>query len=455
MRRRRAQERFSKLMLAAALGCWSIGGCRQSAGADFRPNVVLLVLDTFRADRLGVTGYPLPTTPHLDALARHAVVFRNAYSPATWTKPAMASLFASVWPSEHGVLNDRLAREKPLLTRRFHDSFETVAETLQAGGYSTGAVANQALLKKQTGFAQGFEGWHWSRGKSAHWVNERGLALIDVMRARPQPFFAWLHYMDVHSPYTKSLPATAGSFGATALAELVPQQRSDFLALERNGVSEDDARALGALYDQEVSYLDDALGRLFDELAARRLLESTVLVITADHGEGFAEHGRLHHGFEPYDEVAKVPLIVVGPERLAWKPGIRTSPVSLVDIAPTFLDLAGLPPVAAHRGRSLLAILEGEEELEHEIFLQTDTVLAMRSAAHKVWIDADHSSRLYDLGADPAESIDLAAAGCEERCRRLTARLEKFRLALAPPPHVELDQLNDDDRAALTALGYL
>jgi len=420
-----------------------------------RPNVLLLVLDAFRADRLGVVGYPLPTTPRLDALAARGVVFRHAYSPATWTKPAMASLFTSVYPSEHGVQDFPGAAPGALVSLRLHESFETVAESLQASGYVTGAIANQVHLKRRLGFAQGFELWRHTRGLDGARVNELGLEMVDQLAARGQPFFLWLHYLDVHSPYDRTLLSTRGRFGPTAMSRPPPRARSAFAEWTANDVSPQDSAALAARYDEEVSYLDDTLGRLFDALAGRGLLDSTAIVVTADHGEGFNEHGRFHHGYEPYDEVAKVPLVVVGPPRLGWRPGFRDTPVSLLDLAPTLVALAGGEPIAAHRGESLLALLRGREAPGREVFLQTETVRALRRGALKLWLEQDRAPRLFDLAADPAEAADLAAGGCDPRCRELVARARAIERSLALPPHVEPETLDAEDRAALEALGYL
>jgi len=449
----RRHHALASALLAAALAAVGWGGEAPPAPP---PNLLLVVLDTFRADRLGVAGYPLPTTPNLDALARRGVVFRNAYAPATWTMPSMASLFTSVYPSEHGIQDYPAGGPGPLVARRLHESFETVAESLRAAGYATAAIANQVHLKHGLGFAQGFDHWRHSRGRESHWVNRQGLATLDEkLRGRDAPYFLWLHYMDPHFPYNKSLRSTRGRFGSTRLAEPPPRARAAFLAWEARGVAESDAKALAAAYDQEISLLDARLGELFAALAEREQLDSTVVVVTADHGEGFGEHGRFQHGYEPYEEVARVPLLVVAPASLGFPAGFRDTPVSLVDLAPTFVELAGRQPVPAHRGRSLLGLLRGEEEPERAVLLQTETIHALRRGDLKLWLTNDGRVRLYDLATDPLERRDLAAAGCEGACRQLAAQLQARRRALALPPHVDPSELDAEDRAALEALGYL
>lgn len=435
--------------------CLAVGACRAAESNPTPPNLLLIVLDAFRADRLGVVGYALPTTPQLDALARRGVVFRNAYSPATWTKPAMASLFTSVYPPEHGVQDYPADGPGPLVALGLHESFETLAESLRGTGYATAAVANQVHLKRELGFAQGFDRWKQVRGRKAPWVNRRGLDLVDELAGGDAPYFLWMHYMDVHFPYNNASRQTRGRFGPTTLASHPPHARPAFLAWEARGVSAADAAALAARYDEEVSYLDAWLGNLFAALDRRGLFDSTVVVVTADHGEGFNEHGRFQHGYEPYEEVARVPLVVVAPPRFGFPAGFRDTPVSLLDLAPTLLELGGGRPVAAHRGRSLAGILRGREEPDRAVFLQNESAHAVRQGDLKLWLEGDRAVRLYDLAADPAERNDLAAAGCERRCRELLALLQRHRRELALPPHVDPTVLDAEDRAALQALGYL
>lgn len=433
----------------------AVGACRAAAPAEAPPNLLLIVLDAFRADRLGIVGYPLPTTPQLDRLAQRGVVFRHAYAPATWTKPAMASLFTSVYPAEHGVQDYPADGPGPLIALGLHESFETLAESLRDTGYATAAVANQVHLKRSLGFAQGFDRWRQVRGRKAPWVNEQGLRLIDELVGGEAPFFLWMQYLDVHFPYNNFSQQTRGLFGSTTLTSHPPHDRRAFLAWEARGVSDADAAALAARYDEEVSYLDAWLGNLFAALDRRGLFDSTVVVVTADHGEGFNEHRRFQHGYEPYEEVARVPLIVVAPPRLGFPVGFRDTPASLLDLAPTLVELGGGEPVAAHRGRSLVGILRGREEPDRAVFLQSETAQAVRQGDLKLWLEGDRSVRLYDLAADPAERNDLAAAACERRCRELLALLQRHRREMALPPHVDPTELDAEDRAALQALGYL
>jgi choline-sulfatase len=440
------------------LACAALAGiaCGEAPSASEPPNLLLVVLDTFRADRLGVAGYPLPTTPNLDALARRGVVFRNAYAPATWTKPSMASLFTSVYPTEHGIQDYPAGGAGPLVARGLHESFETVAESLRDAGYTTAAIANQVHLKRQLGFAQGFEHWRESRGKDARWVNRQGQAMLDgELLPRQAPYFLWLHYMDTHFPYNSTSRSMRGRFGRRALAAPPPRSRPAFLAWEAAGVSREDAAALAARYDEEVAELDAWLGNLFAGLERRGLLASTVVVVTADHGEGFGEHGRFQHGFEPYEEVAKVPLVVVAPEPYGFPPGFRDTPVSLVDLAPTFVELAGRPPVPAHRGRSLVGLLRGVEAPERTAFVQSETVHALRRGHLKLWLADGRTLRLFDLAADPGERRDLATTDCEGACRELAVLLQSRLRSLTLPPHVDATALDAEDRAALEALGYL
>lgn len=414
-----------------------------------------MVVDALRADRLGAAGYELPTTPNLDALAAQGVLFESAYSPSTWTKPAMASLFVSRYPSEHGLMDYPPTGPGPLVARRLNESFTTLAEALRSRGYTTGAVVNQVHLRSGSGFEQGFDHYSAFRGRDANRVAGRAVRLVEQMQEKDSPVFTWIHFLDVHAPYSRQIEATAGRFGPTRYSRSMPMDRAAFLEWEAAGPSPEVARHLSAGYDEEISFLDDALGAMLRQFESRGWLDDAVVVVTSDHGEGFGEHGRFQHGFAPYEEVARVPLLIRAPERFAFPAGRRSGVVSLLDLAPTLLDLAGAGPLPGQRGRSLVRRLAGGELPERPVAAQTVHGSAWIDGRHKLVVLPDRRVELYDLETDPGERRDLAADGCEGLCRRLVAEYRTWQKGLDLPPHIEGSELSDEDRAELEALGYL
>ncbi|HSM15017.1 MAG TPA: sulfatase [Thermoanaerobaculia bacterium] len=447
--------RLGRLLLAATLAA-SGAGCAPGGSADVPParhSVLLIVVDALRADRIGAAGYPLPTTPHLDQLAAEGVLFRNAYAPSTWTKPSMTSLFTSLYPSEHGMASLGRVRERDFATGRLPRSTETVAERFQAGGWSTFALVNQVHLQRKLGFAQGFDRYAWRRGLNAFGLNRIARDWLEGRDERP--YFAWVHYLDPHWPYDSRLADEAGRFGSTVLDDPPPSRLEAVDAWVERGLDADQLAALSARYDQEVALVDAAIGELLADFERSGQRDSAWVVVTADHGEGFLEHGRLKHSYAPYEEVARVPLIIAPPAGLELPRGERSTPVSLVDLAPTLLDLAGAEPFESARGESLRPILEGREDPGRPVFLQTGEAWGIRAASSKLLAFRDGSLELYDLDADPGETVNLAAEGCDGTCEELHRQLRRFRAGLLVAGETEEEALDEADLEELRALGYL
>ncbi|MGH9464447.1 MAG: sulfatase, partial [Thermoanaerobaculia bacterium] len=324
------------------------------------PNLLLVVVDALRADHLGCYGYPLPTSPNIDRLARESVVFDQAFAHSTWTKPSVATLLTSLYPSRHGL--GRMAVETDaghraeVLSRRHL----TLAEQLAKHGYATGAFGANVHLQRKTGFAQGFDRFESVRLLTASELDGRWRAWLATGVA--EPWAAYLHLMDAHWPYDRYLPlaeAEAASpgvnpFGDPTLAPEPPESWQAVAGWAERHLDAANLAALRARYDAEIAFLDAAMGELLAWLAERGLAERTVVVLTADHGEGFYEHGQLQHSFRPYEEVSRVPLLVRTPTAFGIRPGRVAEPVGLVDLAPTLLKLAGAPPLPDAAGVSLV-----------------------------------------------------------------------------------------------------
>lgn len=297
-----------------------------------RPNLILMVLDTTRADHLGVYGYERDTSPHLDKLGRENHLYSYAVTAAPWTPPSVATFFTGLYPSAHGVMppNSReLAREA---FHRLNEEHVTIAEFLRSHGYQTSGITPNPWTKEEFGYNQGFEKYQFLNREVAGRISKEGIAEIERMAAGEQPFFLYLHYLDPHDPYTP--PEKFDIFDGPVSYHDYDKRTLKFLNL----------------YDGEIRYMDAAIGNLIDFLKERGLYDSTHIVVVGDHGEQFKEHGHLGHGFQLHNEELHVPLIVKGP----GGPRKVDYTVSTVDVYPTLVELAGLPVPEFMQGGSLL-----------------------------------------------------------------------------------------------------
>jgi arylsulfatase A-like enzyme len=432
-------------------------GCRHAT----HPNVVLIVLDTLRADRVGWYGDTRGVTPALDELARRSDVFWKAYSVSSWTSPAVASVLTSRPPARHGVrgFGSTLA-----------DDETTLAETLHAHGYRTAAFQANPLLSPRLGYAQGFDVYEVGELMSRARVKDRAgrlddaaLAWLDGLRAYGEggPVFLYLQYMEAHPPYTvgaRRLARMVGERGrsgeesARATALLEPSRQWDiFLAPSAWPQIDPGAlRALEDVYDAEVASLDAHLHGLLRGLAKRGILDDAVIVVMADHGEEFADHGRIGHGFTLYDEVLHVPLLVRAPGQRD-RHDVRDV-VSLLDVAPTIVDLAGIPAPPTFEGRSMArpASRVARAELDRprdEMIADPAHRRALVVGSEKMIVDVHGQRACYDLAADPEERRPGDGSACA------IAPLDRDEAGAdgaAPPP-----PLDDETRARLRALGYV
>jgi arylsulfatase A-like enzyme len=422
-------------LLTLALACAS---CAPDTAPVRGANVVVVLVDALRADHLGCYGYALPTSPFLDELARDGVVFERAVSAASQTVPSVLSLWASVYPSRHG--NQYFARKNafrvgPNRTRpRVPEQLPLMAEMFQRRGYATGAVIGNALLHPDYGFARGFDRYLnlpaqqrlnvLPRGQD---VNRAAFTLLEEWRERP--FLLYLHYMDVHSPYQPPEPYRREFVGSlrgmySYVNGLFPILRPEDVAFTR------------ALYDAGIRGVDDVVHELVVALRSNGLADSTLLVVTADHGDEFHEHGGMGHGWTLYQEVLHVPLVFVHP-RLTRAATARRfpGPVSLVDVLPTLLELTGGEVLSGLDGVSLAPLIVGAEaEGENPpraLFSELGDMKAIQKGERKLirsMRQGEHDEA-FDLQADPREQQPGAPAWRQELATELSAFLEH-----APPP---------------------
>jgi arylsulfatase len=316
-------------------------------------NVVLLCLDTVRADHLGAYGHARATTPALDALAARATIFTDTSSTAGWTKPSVPSFLTGTYPSQHGVFEGSARNEAGEITDLLPESATTLAEAFQQRGFDTAAFVHNAQLRAGNGFEQGFD-TYVQESLDAREIRWHGLDWLDG-RASTDPFFLYLHFLDAHWPY----PAPEEFLTRFAPAEATARFRGkDSKALYsaindgEHAMTAEDRAALEALYDGALAYLDHELGKLFAGLEQRGLAANTIVCVVADHGEEFGEHGKVGHGHGLWQNLLHVPWILFVPGRAAQR---VDTPVSLVDLFPTLLAAAGVPAPATHEGVDRLA----------------------------------------------------------------------------------------------------
>jgi arylsulfatase A-like enzyme len=419
-----------------------------AAQAGPPPNVVVVVVDVLRADRLGVNGYSLPTTPNIDGLARDGVSFSAAFANASWTKPATATLLTSLMPSSHGALD---VADEAGTTGILDEELTTLAEIFSGAGYRTGAFIVQPHLKAKFGFAQGFDEFHRLRGKVGGRQNKLLSEFVEA--AGERPFLAYVHYIEVHWPYNKRLPGQEQTFGSTAIDPEPPiSQLGELSRWVEDHWSPRNRAALMARYDQGVAFADAVVGDLLERLRRAGRYQNTIIVVTSDHGEGFMEHGLVGHGLVPHDEQVHVPLVVKVPARFGVAPGERRdSLVSLIDVGPTLLDLAGVETPPVFEGTSFRMVLEGVEDPTRQVHIQTEHGSALRTRSHKLIVRSDGEIELYDLTADRDEMVNLAVDVCDGVCSELRAQLP----ASTVPRGSTRGTWSAEDIEELVALGYL
>lgn len=429
------------------------------------PHVFLLVSDTTRADHLSIYGYERATTPTLEKLAEHAVVFENSVSQGSHTIVSTPSILTSVYPSEHGM--SRYSEVLP-------EKLTLLSESLQAAGYRTYGYATNPHLSAELGFSQGFDAYVqdavWG-ASTASGVNRRFLTWLDV-QDRQQPIFAFLFYVDPHSPY-----APPESYRA----RFDPDWSGEPLALwdadwGQPAADSDRLVNLVAQYDAEIAYWDAELANLVRALKRRDAYEDALLVYTSDHGEEFFDHGNWGHNRTLFEESIRVPLVISVPvpihlPRLARPARVVREVASGVDVLPTVLDYLGIDPPGRARGRSLVPLLLGQEEEGPERIAYSEEILdsygpydvrAVRTRDLKyvriLDYEGDRTQRdfLFDLRADPAEQVNLRERD-PERAETLERKLDAMlaEMARAEPPGNESVELDPAGIERLEALGYV
>ena len=308
------------------------------------PNVILIVVDTLRADRLGMYGHQRPTSPHLDKLAAKSVVYERAYSQAPWTTPSIGSLLTGRFPSQLGIHKDRAALSK---------KERLLSELLGNQGYATGAAISHSYCGSAWQFDQGFDTFDESNvlGHSAvtsRGVTDRALDFVTSLDGS-QPYFLFAHYFDPHFAYVEHEDYPFGG-GDAYQGPIKSDMRVQALRKQSRGLNDADVHELFRLYDSEIAFTDAEIGRLLQRIEHSVGLDNTMIIFTADHGEEFLDHGRWGHTTRLYDEVVRVPLLIHYPDGHV---GRVATPVGLTDVAPTVLAALNLKPSKHHVGVDL------------------------------------------------------------------------------------------------------
>jgi arylsulfatase A-like enzyme len=432
----------------------ALSGC--GAERIAKPNVILITLDTTRADRMGLYGYERDTTPRLDAFAEESLVFERAISPSSWTLPAHASLFTGKFTTSHGARYDPegplhlaaafdgRAEFKGFRARGLAGGQQTLAQLLSDAGYTTGAVVAGPWLKKGMGLDAGFDhhddsGIHSERGRIAPDVTDAALEWLSS--GVESPFFLFLNYFDPHGPYRPPVDFFAPFLPKTP--NPIPKQRE----IEESG----------AFYDGELRFMDHHVGRLFDGLRNLGLYDDAWIIVTADHGELLGERGLFGHGKSLDQALVHIPMIVKYPAGEV-SPGRSRARVQLVDVLPTLVLRLGLPLPPDVQGTPFgsgghpvvaevypLEILEGSNG-DVRAYYEGDLKFMWRESGNHT---------LIDLANDPREERSIGWQRPEQSAAMQRA-LDEYLASLPAPPEVDgAIELDPETQEALRGLGYL
>jgi len=460
---------FAYLMIFASSG---LPGAGEAAPQD-PPSIVLIVVDTVRADHLGTYGYDRPTSPHLDAWAASGRVYERALAPSPWTLPSMASLLTGQLPSRHRAGQVPLVDgRKPGFVknprddlRTMVDDVATLAERLKERGYRTGAVVTNSFLAEAFGVARGFDHYDQTnafikRSRPANKAVDASLSWLDSIGEGP--FLLLVHFIDPHLAYAAPPPHRGrftGPFKGGRYS--FPFEGGKDLRFGLVALEERDREFIRAAYDEEIAWVDQEVERLRCGLESRGLLDDALVVLTSDHGEELFEHGGFEHGHAMWQELLSVPLIVWGPKVM---PGRDAGLVSLIDIAPTLLEAVGDDAGQALPGISLWSNLTRELPLPARPLYAEASLYGPRHRSIVDWPDKlilvvePGLKMLFDLSADPGERKDLAAER-PERVDELMERLDSViesnqrRAGMREDrPQVEIDA---ETVESLRSLGYV
>ncbi len=432
--------------LVALLGLALAPRTVASRGPD-RPNLVLISLDTLRADHLGVYGYERPTSPNLDAFARGGLVVKRAYVPSPWTLPSHGTMLTGVYPSRHGGVTkfNRIGAEFPM-----------ISEVLRNVGYRVLGVTDGGFLSREYGY-DGFEVFDDRSDHNGDVVGRVGRAMQLLREEDPRPFFLFLHTYEVHCPYEP--PAEYDVFSDPGYDGIVHVEGEcvQYYRDLADRLEERDYQHVASKYDGEILFTDAVIGRFLDFLGDSGLLENTVVAITSDHGENFGDHPEYQLGHsELYDHTLRVPLILRGPGIPAGQ--VFEGPVEGTDLVPTLLDLVGVASRGELDGRSFRPALDGGPWKKPYLFGEKfPTMRMVRSNEWKLIHREASDFELYDLLEDPGEHHSLVGSRpeVEPRLREILREWGELQDRRVDELSTGQDEVPDRLKEKLEALGYV
>jgi arylsulfatase A-like enzyme len=445
--------------------------------AEASPNLVLVLIDTLRADHVGAYGYERPTTPRLDAVAAEGALFERAYSVSNWTRPTIASLHTSTMPSRHGTIS---------IEQALSPSLPLLAEQLRGMGYATAFFSVGVNIGPEDGYGRGLEFFYSTKSRAA--VERTPIFRRVVLRLLPatrrwlqvrddssfpenlnshatdwarqlepdRPAFIYMHYLGPHRPYLPVPPYD------TAFTSSPPQERLAQPPAKLAGpdaLSLEDREQMIAQYDGEILMHDAAVGQLLDALRELGRMDDAIVVITADHGEGFGEHGVWGHGRGLYEEITRVPLILWSTQ--PWnRPQRLTVPASLIDLAPTLVDLVGGTVPDSWDGGSLKPWLLGDRQDNDRLVFQENGLFDERGLRDGSWAyfegEFDGEFRQWLFAAEDAlqeQELSTRYPLQVEKFHRLVNERGEMDASLSTEaPRAEIDA---ERKRRLKALGYL
>ena len=456
----RGHGRFKPLCYISCILLLSLA-CLSSCSAPLRkPNIILITIDALRPDHLSCYGYQRHTSPAIDKFANEAVVFTQSISQSTLTMPSLASLITSVYPTKHGIAVQNADFGKL--------NYPTIIDILKGKGYMTAVFFPYGKIiadwfRKTTDYLFKYP---YTRKNLEAFSNAPFLtsqAITWIRRNCSSPFFAWIHYNEPHAPYTPPFP-----YNTLYLEDgLYNHSRKVSLGFNSAGLggipfkanlnNKEDLDYYIAQYDGEIRYVDYWIGRLLDELKALRLYDGALIIISADHGEGFGEHNLYcEHGMFLYDELIKVPLIMKFPKHSPYTHMVVKKQVRLIDIMPTILSYLHCLAPKHIDGMSLLSLMGSAHGVNNTplAFSKVDSTNAIRSESWKlIYNEGTHRYELYNLKDDPGEQRNVYD-GEQEVSKSLRNKLNSV---LNTPAHLEKkSEIKDNDtKNFMKSLGYL
>lgn len=406
-------------------------------------NVIIIGVDTLRADRVHSFGYEKETTPHIDALGDTGFSFTNAVSASSWTVPSFMSILTGAYPSVHGLINkyvvyDPNNKEQQIISNleKISPEIQTLAEALKKVGYATGGFTGDAGVGHAFGYAKGFDVYTDAKTfGDLEQSQTHALSWLDSLD-KNQKFFMFFHGYDLHGQALLSqeekifVPKDyTGPYTGSPQEEAVLREQQ--LHVEGITLTEEDVAFWNGLYDSKIRSADEQVGVFLSELEKRELLDNTIIILVSDHGEEWYEHGGIDHGHTLYDELVHVPLIISAP---SLTKGVATNAqVSTMDVAPTLFDLLNLTPgetfASQQQGESLLPYLSGRKDAGRDVFLETDYrdfthKRGIRTADGYAYILTLESGveELYELRTDPKQQKNIAATN-KEKAKQLREKL--------------------------------